>query len=243
MQSQASTPTESICPVCGGLSDYGLPFEGACSLDCQLKADQQKRADAKRAEDFKSIMGSPKALAEFKLELYKPREGTQDAIEAAKYFTPDRDNLYLYGACGTGKTHLAYALARKQHEQGKDVMILKPQELFRRFRKRDAEDEEREIRRFAKFDVLVIDDLGVEKTTEFALSILYEIIDRRVMDYRNGLVITSNLSPKALAEKIGDDRIPSRLGSLCRFIRLGTGSDEDDFRQNKRSGADRRDYA
>lgn len=85
---------------------------------------------------------------------------------------------------------------------------------------RDPREEELEIMRLASVPVLVVDDLGVQKDSEHALTVLYEIFDRRDMDLRHGLIITSNLSMKDMAAKMGDDRIPSRIAGMCDVIEL-----------------------
>ena len=57
--------------------------------------------------------------------------------------------------------------------------------------------------------------------TEYSMSIFYEILDGRLMQKQNGLIITSNLSLNELAVKMGDDRITSRIAGMCRVISLG----------------------
>ena len=70
--------------------------------------------------------------------------------------------------------------------------------------------------------LLVLDDLGVERPTEWVLEQLYRIIDTR---YRalGRLIITTNLTPSALTERLGD-RIVSRLVQMCRWVNID-GSD------------------
>jgi DNA replication protein DnaC len=65
---------------------------------------------------------------------------------------------------------------------------------------------------------LVIDDLGAEKSSEWAREILYLIIDKRYSDLLP-TIITSNLSPKELAEKL-DDRLVSRLMEDAIVIKI-----------------------
>mgnify|MGYP001583741503 FL=1 len=73
-------------------------------------------------------------------------------------------------------------------------------------------------------DYLILDDLGAEKTTDFARSILYQIIDYRY-NYEKPTIITSNLDIKEISERF-DDRIASRIISLCPVITL----DNKDYR-------------
>ena len=65
---------------------------------------------------------------------------------------------------------------------------------------------------------MVLDDLGVEKTTDWSLQTLYAIIDHR---YRNmkKTIITSNLNLNELSDKLGD-RIASRIAGMCKTIEI-----------------------
>ena len=49
---------------------------------------------------------------------------------------------------------------------------------------------------------------------------LYEILDLRASNYKNGLILTSNLSLEEFAAKVGDDRLPSRIAGLCKVIKI-----------------------
>jgi DNA replication protein DnaC len=177
---------------------------------------------AKAREDrLKTVFGGEKAAKEFTFERFEQTEGTLEAYQACRGFNPTSENLYLWGSCGTGKTHLAIASARENYLlHGKSVICLKTYQLTRRFRMKNPNEEESEIMRISNADILVIDDFGVEKITEFATSILYEIIDQRIMNYKNGMIITSNLKLSDLALKLADDRIPSRLNGICRRFEL-----------------------
>lgn len=86
---------------------------------------------------------------------------------------------------------------------------------------RDPREKEREIERLSNVPVFVVDDLGVQKDTEHALTVLYEILDRRDMNLRHGLIVTSNLPLDMLAKKMGDDRITSRIAGMCRVVKVG----------------------
>lgn len=76
------------------------------------------------------------------------------------------------------------------------------------------------IESLASKKILVIDDLGVGRGTEFTLSVLYEIIEERTHRGLNGLVITSNLTLDQIAQKFGDDRLTSRISGMCRVLKI-----------------------
>jgi DNA replication protein DnaC len=75
------------------------------------------------------------------------------------------------------------------------------------------------ISKYTEGSLLVLDDLGAEKSTEWSINILYIIIDRRYRDEKK-TIITSNLSLDELADKL-DDRIASRIAGMCTVVPMG----------------------
>jgi len=75
------------------------------------------------------------------------------------------------------------------------------------------------VERYSEVDLLVLDDFGVERTTEWSFQLLYIIINRRYENMKK-TIFTSNLDLKQLAEKLGDDRIPSRIQQMCQVVQL-----------------------
>ncbi len=200
----------SICPVCGYFINPGEP--------CRECADRVRKAQRdlaeKKAKDIKRL-GGLKAYDMFTFAKYQ----NQAAIDLCAGYPAC--NLYIWGPAGVGKTHLATAIVR----MFPDGRVLKPQQILRKMRGlKDGNEEEAVLAKIAAMPHLVIDDLGVEKTTAFSMSSLYEIIEARDMNYTKGLIVTSNLSLSALAERIGDDRIASRLAGMCRVVNI-TGED------------------
>lgn len=75
------------------------------------------------------------------------------------------------------------------------------------------------IESFKKADLLILDDLGVEKATEWSEEILTQILDDR-MNYRRPTIITSNVSVEGLERKYPAGRIKSRIEKLTFPLRL-----------------------
>jgi len=147
----------------------------------------------------------------FTFENYIPELENENAFSIVKNFNPDYDNLYLWGPCGVGKTHLACSIVRKCVENRKSVIFKKLPNLLRYLRVKDGDAQDFRIKELAKSDCLVIDELGTGKESEFTLQILQEILDKREFSYKSGMVITTNFSLEQFAKKIGEDAIPSRL--------------------------------
>jgi len=125
-------------------------------------------------------------------------------------------SLYLYGAVRSGKTFTAIAIGRKYS----GFTFRRISNLLREIRACETAKREQElIDNIVNARILVLDDLGAEKLSEFALSILNEIIDERNMKNPNGLIITSNYSIQELG-KFYDARLASRILEMCRVVEL-----------------------
>lgn len=155
------------------------------------------------------------------------------------------EGVFLYGERGVGKTHLMAAIAREiildippylskgftdeyVNPGNYPVFISTPELLMQIrncFNNKNAEDgvtEEWLLDKYSRADVLMLDDLGAEKPTEWVLQTLYLIIDRR---YRNmkKTIVSSNYSLSQIAKRL-DDRISSRIAGMCQIIKM-TGKD------------------
>ena len=184
--------------------------------------------EIEREQELANFFGGEKFYKQATFDGYETTEWNRKAIETIKTFESQKDNVYLWGGCGSGKTRLMNILAKKYIDVGarprKDIRILRPMQLLRMFRCLEPREEEVLYENLSNLPILMIDDLGVEKSTEFAISTLYEIISMREGKGRNGLVITSNFSLDGLASKIGDDRLSSRLAGMCKVVSI-TGKD------------------
>ena len=126
--------------------------------------------------------------------------------------------LWLMGDVGTGKTSLAMLVSKSAIESGRSVAIYSLPRLLGRIRRTyDADTGEQTyedfIERLTNVDLLHIDDLGAEKSSEWVLEQLYAIVDSRYEQERS-MVVTTNLDQPALEEQIGA-RTVSRLVEIC----------------------------
>lgn len=125
-------------------------------------------------------------------------------------------NLVLLGPVGVGKTHAAVAALRICHEHGKSVMfapIVEALDALRPGGPPDAGD------RLARVGVLLLDDLGAERPTDWTSERLYGIVNRRWLDKRP-TIVTSNVEPGALEAAL-DPRLFSRLVHEAVPVRFG----------------------
>lgn len=180
--------------------------EGLNNCEARYQAFEAKRKAKEQAErkaaDIKRL-GGIRQYEDFTAEKY-----TNTPILHAMRNYP-KENYFLFGAAGTGKTHAAVAIARAV----KNAQVIRMAQISRIFRKDiSATQEEQYLTQFAQIP-MVLDDLGSEKMTDFLQNILFEIIDRRWSAKAGGLIITANMNIPALAKIIGD-RTTSRIAGL-----------------------------
>lgn len=125
-------------------------------------------------------------------------------------------NLFLSGAPGLGKTFLSACIARTVSENGFSVVYDTAGKVFAQFETRkflqnspDGLDARDETRRYLNCDLLILDDLGSELTTQFTQSALYELVNTRLVADKC-TVISSNLSMEEAAQRYAP-QIVSRL--------------------------------
>jgi DNA replication protein DnaC len=122
--------------------------------------------------------------------------------------------LLFYGNPGTGKTFAAACIANSLLENMHSVIMTSFVKLIA-----DpfaGEDEERTIQRINRCDLLIIDDLGAERSTDYALEKVYDIVDSRYRA-RKPMLLTTNLSLKEMqaTNDIRYARIYDRIFEVC----------------------------
>jgi DNA replication protein DnaC len=133
--------------------------------------------------------------------------------------------LFLTGSFGTGKTHQAYGALRRIADTGPDryeVIALTAPDMYALLRPKGSEHgAEFELKRLTKVPLLLIDDLGTEKISEFTEEATYRLLNERYNECRP-LIITSNLPARDdngpdLVDKLGG-RIASRLSQMTTVV-------------------------
>lgn len=179
---------------------------------------QQKRAWLKHSirNAFSGInLLTDKAHAHMRLDNYIPEHPIQiRALEYCQKYQPSKKGICLWGGPGRGKTHLAVGLARKLYGQGYTCLAVKSIDLLNRIKKsynQDTINESDLIKVLQQVEVLVIDDIGIEQKTDWAITKLYEVIDYRTNRYPT--VLTTNLS----ADNVPNEYMPM----LSRIYGIG----------------------
>ncbi len=155
----------------------------------------------------------------------------QNAVTTCKQFVEtfhnDYQNLFFYGTVGTGKSFLSGCIAKALIENGHSVIYFSAAGLFEAlsrnsFDYKSKEDLQSMYEDLYGCDLLIIDDLGTELTTNFVASQLFSCLNERHMA-RKSTIISTNLSLEELRNRYSE-RIFSRITSNYQVCKL-TGPD------------------
>lgn len=129
-------------------------------------------------------------------------EATAEQLDGKLAEASDWDgtcNVLLVGNVGAGKTHAAVALARTVHDRGGSVAFWPVVELLDALR---PSGDEKAMDRALAVDVLVLDDLGLERPSDWTFERLYALVNRRWLEQRP-TIVTSNLPVDELEAAVG----------------------------------------
>lgn len=139
-------------------------------------------------------------------------------------FKKDGKGLLLYGTVGTGKTYLAACIANRLIDQGYSVLMTNFARLSNQIQGM-FDGKQAFIDSLNRYTLLIIDDLGVERKTEYMQEIVFNIVDSR---YRSGLpfIITTNLTADEIKkpQDVGYSRIYDRILERCHPVEVAGAS-------------------
>ncbi len=161
----------------------------------------------------------------------------KDSLKVIQDYCSDRKykkrGFFLYGGFGTGKTYNAYALLKHLIMNDVDAWAFNLPRLLNiiraSFSKQEAYNESTgessyafvknmsDIEKLIDVEVLIVDDIGAEKPSDWVAETLYYLINSRY-ENRKTTIFTSNLNLDGLVDKVGD-RIVSRIMEMCVVYR------------------------
>ncbi len=231
--------TEPQCPICG---DTGLILnEQNIAVPCKCWRQKQQQLKRKRARIQPALANM--RFDNFELSFYpsnqlpeigsKGNRGTyldyakaakQQAQQFVRQITTDRNRkgLMLQGQIGSGKTHLAAAIANTLLDTNIDVLFLVVPDFLDELRASYGfQDEISELQimdRAKNVPVLILDDLGTHNFSEWTQNKIFSLINYR-LNQQLPTIITTNLDFQTLEGVLGP-RVISRLVAGCEICLL-----------------------
>ena len=214
------------CPLCQDTGMYrGVP--------CRCVADIARRL--RREEINAASPLGPCRFATFDVNRYSdavepelgiaPRVYMQKLLDfcqsyAAK-FGPDSKNLLFMGSSGLGKTHLALSIADAVLEGGHDVLYTSSAALAAHLGREhfDYDSGDEWLTACQEADLLILDDLGTEYLSPLTISILYELINTRMLT-RRPTVYTTNITDQNVFVARYTEKVASRILGGCKMFKF-----------------------
>jgi DNA replication protein DnaC len=214
------------CPVHGFYEGYRISSAAQLCPRCaderhdrEIQGRRQRAEQRLRAEKVKqlhSVAGIPKLFKDLVLADYQvSNPGQRYAMAICKAFVDSwaeqctkGGTLLLLGKCGTGKTHLACAIANTVIAEHMSTVCFGTvtdysREVRSTFSGKRGATEKDVMHLLRSVDLLIVDEVGAHRGTEHEMSMLFDIIDGRWRDEKATIVI-SNLNGQKLEEFIGE---------------------------------------
>jgi len=236
---------EKVCPVCGKprfkMMDFPLldgrdgfeKREVKIMCDCEIAArnerDERERREKEIAliHDLKKLSLIDERLSGVNFSTCKVDESNSKMIGIARKYVDNFDEMYkecqgllFFGDVGTGKSYIAAAIANELMNRLIPVVMTSFVRLLQEMQGFETDNTEF-IQRLNRAKLLVIDDLGAERGTDYALERVYEVIDSRYRS-KKPIILTTNMQYKAMQEcqDIRYVRIYDRIFEMCYPVKF-----------------------
>ena len=210
----------------------GKRIEPRCMCACQTAEYEQQEQERKHREILDMVaknrsIGLPDPELRkhtFENDLgYNPKQMNmaRKYVDNWEKFQETASGLLLWGNVGTGKSFIAGCIANALLDKGVPVIMTNFARLLNKLTDMYSGDRNAYIDSFKRYPLMIIDDLGIERNSEFAREQVFSVIDSR---YRSQLpmIVTTNLSLKKLKnpEDMARARIYDRVLERCMPIRV-----------------------
>ena len=227
---------EICCQRCGGVRQRRLILFGTeqiveCLCDCEAEQRDREEAEAKRRARMieirqlraNGLQDASLARCTFANDLgYQPESAKLRAYaQQFPEMLKSGAGLLLWGGVGTGKTFLAACVANALLDRSIPVLMTGTGKLLNALMGIYPSERNAFLESLNAYSLLILDDLGMEHSSEFAMSQMFNIVDGR---YRTGkpLIVTTNLTLQELKHPpdLAHARIYDRLLEMCTPIRI-----------------------
>lgn len=224
------------CRKCGTPRQKRLTLDGKVYMprtlcrcqQAQREAQEEARRQREQAERILRLRHT--GLSEPMLWdcTFKNDRRINPEIEKIKRYVDHWEEMYsraigllLTGGVGTGKTFLAACAANALIDRGVPVMMTNLARVLNTLTGLYSGDRNQYIDSLNRYPLLILDDLGMERSSEFALEQVYSVIDSRYRS-RQPLIVTTNLSLEEMhnPSDLAHGRIYSRVLERCVPLRI-----------------------
>lgn len=214
------------------------------------RAKREAKEHQEMRDRVRRIIGDSGMSARFlrrTFDTFQPTDENQKALRVCKAYAdtfkdklphnnaePGRNGLFITGPKGTGKTHLAAAIANQLMQQGTPVICMTMIDLLERIKRTYEQNrqyggeisEGNVLDTYKRVQLLIIDDMGKEPATEWVVSKIYAIINARYEAYMPTIITTNytdaelvrRLTPKDSGDPTTADATIDRLREMCAGI-------------------------
>jgi len=221
------------CGICSVAKEMLFPFSGKyvpCICKCQKdalereKAERQLREEIEYVKELASWSLVDEKFHEAKFENYIASTPEEERIlRICRNYADHFDEMYaqsagllFYGSPGTGKTFAASCIANALMEKRVPVLVTS---IIRITADMFGDDLNELLYRMNKARLLVLDDFGAERDTEFKAEQIFAVIDARYAA-KKPMIITTNLTDFKSETNVRRRRIYDRIFEVCMPIRL-----------------------
>jgi DNA replication protein DnaC len=217
---QRESSTRCALGICDG-TGFVYDEETNTAFACRCRPQIVARA---KARSLSAVI--PKRYRDVAFERPPTTDIDRAVVNNVRRFTDAIDQqldagrgLWFMGPVGTGKTTLAMLVSKAAIDAGRSVAIYSLPRLLNEIRETHRFERSHVdlLDRLTAVDLLHIDDVGAERTTDWVLEELYSIVNARYQDARSIVITTNILDRAALCEQI-TERTVSRLTEMCDEI-------------------------
>lgn len=207
----------------------GKPKKVPVMCKCRAEEEKLKKEQMQKEEEMRSIQRAKISSMmddTFRTACfanYQIRNGNERHLKVAKKYCIEFSKMYernqgllFWGTVGTGKSYTAACIANYLLEANTSVVMTSFVRILQEMQGFDREREETFTNKLNSVKLLIIDDLGAERSTDYALEKVYGIIDNRYRA-KKPLILTTNLTLRQMQEAtdIRYARIYDRIFEMC----------------------------